>query len=85
MLFSGDESCVLVFLDMDCNVMSVQYFPMHAHSDPWYVCIGGFPEETSSAPRTLTVHHGKSTRLLSTTSTILDVLNLPSSPYPYGK
>ena len=77
--------CPWIWIVMLWHVMSAQYSPLHAHSDPWYICIGGFPEETSSAPRTLTIYHGKTTRLLSTTSTILDVLNLPSSPYPYGK
>lgn len=54
------------------------------HSEhPWYFCSGGFPEEGSEAPRTLSILRGKSISMLSASSTILDFICLPSSPYPY--
>lgn len=50
-------------------------------SDPWYICSGGYPEESHSCPKTITIRHGKSLSLLSTNSTIVDFLSLPSSPF----
>ena len=46
------------------------------------VYMGGYPEESNSAPLTLTISNGsKHNTLLTTSSTILDFLCLPSSPY----
>ncbi|XP_064404404.1 syntaxin-binding protein 5-like isoform X2 [Halichondria panicea] len=54
---------------------------VHTESDPWMIASGGYPEGNDQAPRTLTLLRGKaSTRMLSTESTILDFLCLPSSP-----
>ncbi len=50
-----------------------------------YLCSGGFPEQSSEAPRTLTIIQGKSISMISSNSTIIDFLSLPSSPYLSGK
>ena len=57
----------------------------HTHSGPWYICSGGWPEDSSSPMHELTIKQGKSFSHLSTTSPIMDFLCLPSSPFPYGE
>ena len=65
-----------------CLQCMYKFQPIHSEH-PWYFCSGGFPEESSEAPRTLSILRGKSISLLSSSSTILDFVCLPSSPYPY--
>ncbi|CAI8003568.1 Syntaxin-binding protein 5, partial [Geodia barretti] len=64
---------------------SIEYFfirPLYLPlSDPWIICSGGYPEESHSCPKTITVRHGKSITLLSTNSTIIDFISLPSTPF----
>ena len=63
--------------------------PLHpvpsTHSEAWIVCSGGYPEGNDLAPRTLTILRGKNPpRVLSSETTILDFICLPSSPYASG-
>ncbi|KAL5457570.1 hypothetical protein EMCRGX_G034841 [Ephydatia muelleri] len=55
---------------------------VYTEGNTWIVYMGGYPEESKDAPLTLTISNGgKHSTLLSTSSTIVDFLCLPSSPY----